>query len=228
VERPADTGVHRLVHQATAGGFDRLRAAVATTGPEDRSLRLPALAAWTSGLVAEVRAHHIEEDEAIFPALGDLVPSAGGLLATLVADHLLLATLVRELTRALDVLADPTQPFVAAKASADLVLEHVGALVVTHVQVETADLLPLIERHMTHDEHPASSDWPGADAPASRLDWTVPWLLDPCPPDLRSELLDTAPSHVRAAWERSAAGYRTLERAAFVPAPPRGGGLAAG
>jgi len=145
------------------------------------------------------------------------------------ADHLLLATLLHELTRAIAALADPAQPFVPAKASADLVLEHAGDLVTTHVGVEDADLLALIERHMTFDEHPASSGWPGEGAPQARLDWTVPWLLGRCPPQLRADLLDGAPANVRVAWERAAPAHLALERVAFDRQPPSPqSGLAAG
>src|SRR5262245_1514219 len=157
---PADAWLHRRLHDAFVGGVSRLREAVRSVTPADRAERIPALVSWSTGLVAEIGAHHLDEEVTVFAALREQVAAAKPLMEPLLADHARLAALLPEVEDALGDLADPERPFHASQTSVERVLDDLETLLRAHVEEEAADVLALVERHLTYAEHPRAASWP--------------------------------------------------------------------
>jgi hypothetical protein len=197
---------------------ERLAEAVAAARETDRLVRLPALAHWAGGLAAQLRRHQCEEGTHGFPELLERVPAAETLVARLDTDDRELDKVLDESCSALVALADRRDPFPAAHGRASAVTDQLRTLLVTHIGDEDANLLPLLERHMTREEHAtqlrataARMSWPAAL-------WLMPWLLASCSDDERMQVWAGASLRLRAMGRLGAAHYARTVAQAFGPA----------
>jgi len=190
MERPADTTVYRLIHRAMVASAHRL--AEAARRPDHHP---DALAHWATGFVAGVRWHQAEEDTVAFPALVERVPAARSSIDRLARDH-------EELDELLGRLGE--EPAVVAGRLHDLLAAHTFD--------EDVNIAPLIERHLSYDEHQAQLAASAGRLPDELAAWTVPWLLAACSPDEHSAVDAVLPARLRAI---EPSPYDELERAAF-------------
>jgi len=198
MERPADTTVYRLVHRAMVASAERLAAAAGRPGTDG-----DALARWAAGFVAELRWHQDDEDVVSFPDLVERVPAAAPMIERLDADHRELAGLLDELEAALGRGAG------AAEAG------RIHDLLAARVFDEDVDIAPLIERHLSYDEHLSQQVAAAERLPLREAAWTVPWLLAACTPDERDQLTAVLPARLVSVDRLCARRYLRLEQAAF-------------
>jgi len=192
MERPADTTIFRLVHRAMVGSAERLaRGVVPAADPEARGR-------WVAAFVAEVRWHQADEDAYTLPDLVERVPAAAGFIGRLTADH-------RELDGLLDQL----------ERGDGSVAGRVHDLLAAHTFDEDVNIAPLIERHLSFDEHRAQLRAAAARMPEELAEWAVPWLLSACGPEERPIVRAVLPERVGSTEEQLAARYAQLEQAAF-------------
>jgi hypothetical protein len=189
MERPADTTIYRLIHRAMVASAARL-ATVAGQGAGDPDAR----ARWVNGFVAGVHWHQAEEDGVAFPALVERVPAARSSIERLALDH-------EELDELLGRLAH--EPGVAGR---------VHDLLAAHTFDEDVNIAPLLERHLTYDEHQAQLEAAAGRLPDELAGWTVPWLLAACTPDEEAAVRAVLGARL-CAVERPP--FEELDRAAF-------------
>jgi hypothetical protein len=138
-------------------------------------------------------------------------------VARLDADDRELDDVLGELTVALAALADRRCPFPEAHCRASAVAIQLRALLVTHVDDEDANFLPLLERHATRDEHAAQLQAAVARVRMADAAWLLPWLLASCSTSERAEVWVAAPPRLRVIGRLGARRYRRGEALAFGP-----------
>ena len=200
MERPADTTIYRLVHRAMVASAQRL-AATAARPDHDRD----ALAQWGAGFTAELRWHQAEEDAVGFPQLVERVPAATTIVQRLDVDH-----------RELDVLLDGLDEALASREDVAAIAGRLHDLLAAHVFDEDVNVAPLIERHLSYDEHLGAQVAAAARLPLREAAWTVPWLLAACTPDERPHVESVLPERLVSIDRLCARRYQRLERAAFA------------
>jgi len=199
MERPADTTIYRLVHRAMVTSAQHL-AATAARPDHDRD----ALARWTIGFTAELRWHQAEEDAIGFPQLLERVPAATTIVERLDADH-----------RELDALLDELDGVLASREDLAAIAGRLHDLLAAHVFDEDVNVAPLIERHLSYDEHLDAQVAAAGRLPLREAAWTVPWLLAACSPEERPLVESVLPERLVSIDRLCARRYRCLERAAF-------------
>jgi hypothetical protein len=192
MERPADTTFYRLLHRAMVTSAERLARVPEPAADPDARAR------WTAAFAAEVRWHQGDEDTHTFPDLVERVPAAAAVVARLALDH-------RELDGLLDELA----------AGGGAGAGRVHDLLAAHTFDEDVNIAPLIERHLSFDEHQGQLRGAAERMPDQLAAWAVPWLLSSCSLDEQAAVRAVLPDRLQQIEQRSAAGYRQLERAAF-------------
>ena len=198
MERPADTTVDRLVHRAMLASAERLAAAASRPGRDAE-----ALGRWSAGFIAEVRWHQDDEERVSFPDLVERVPAAASMIERLDADHRELAGLLDELEAALG--------RGGGASEAGRIHDLLGA----HVFDEDVNIAPLIERHLSYDEHLAQQVAAAERLPLREAAWTVPWLLAACTPDEREQLTAVLTERLVSVDRLCARRYLRMEQAAF-------------
>jgi Hemerythrin HHE cation binding domain len=193
MERPADTAIYRLVHRAMVASAERLAAAADRPGHD-----VDALAQWAAGFTAELRWHQAEEDAIGFPQLVARVPAAITIVERLDADH-----------RELDTLTDALEQGQLSVAG------RLRDVLAAHTFDENVNIAPLIERHLTFDEHRAQLLGAASRLPDQLAGWTVPWLLSACGPDEQPAIKAALPERLQSIALESASSYHALECAAF-------------
>lgn len=192
MERPADTTIFRLVHRAMVASAERLTRGPGPTADPDARAR------WTAAFVAEVRWHQADEDTYTLPDLVERVPAAASFVERLSADH-----------RELDGLLDQLERGDGAVAG------RVYDLLAAHTFDEDVNIAPLIERHLSFDEHEGQLRAAAERMPEGLAEWAVPWLLTACSIDERAAMRAVLPARVRSNEAELADRYAALERAAF-------------
>jgi hypothetical protein len=190
MERPADTTVYRLIHRAMVASARQLAETVQR--PEHDP---DAVGRWASGFVAGVHWHQAEEDTVAFPALVERIPAARSSIERLALDHQELDQLLARLG---------TEPVAVAGRVHDLLTAHIFD--------EDVNIAPLIERHLSYDEHQAQLVAAAGRLPDELAGWTVPWLLAACTPEEEPAVRALLDARLQAVDLRP---YAELERAAF-------------
>jgi hypothetical protein len=199
MERPADTTIYRLVHRAMVASAQRL-AATATRPDHDRD----AFAQWAAGFTAQLRWHQAEEDAVGFPQLVERVPAAATIVERLDADH-----------GELDAVLDELDGALAAREDVSAPAGRLHDLLAAHVFDEDVNVAPLIERHLSYDEHLGAQVAAARRLPLREAAWTVPWLLAACSPQERPLVESVLPERLVSIDRLCARRYQRLEHAAF-------------
>lgn len=214
-----DLTVYRGVHRALRDGGDAL-ATAAPAAADDRA-QARALATYWAGFEGELRVHHRVEDEHVFPAIRERLPHAGAVLDRLDADHHELDAVLARCRRAVTAMATGRGDSGDARAAFDALRGHLH----THLDVEDAEVLPLLERHFTHAE------WSVQERAASRslgsvrqAAFTIPFLLRAFDDATRARLLAEAPMLARVVWGLGHRRHARLTARALLgsPVPDRG------
>ena len=155
MDNQPDLSFYFAIHQAQRDAIGRYRNAVSTLAEGERADRGKALTRWARGFVLELEEHHYIEDAFFFTSLRSKVASAEAIIDGLEADHRRLDDLVGRWPAIAKALADPTVPFVDAKAEAGVFGEELDEFLHRHLAVEDQDLLPLFWRHYSAEVYDA-------------------------------------------------------------------------
>lgn len=216
--RPADLSRYRGAHAAMRRSNDLLVAGL-TDRPDRR--RAAALARWFSGYAGELRAHHEVEDDTIFPSLAARVAAYEPFHSTISADHHRVDELLVQIAGGLERLASPVvHAHADAWSSAFGGAAELRDLLAGHLDLEDADVLPLIERHFSYEEYAVIDEEALRRLSLSQLRFTVPWFVAMLPADEAATLLAEAPLPMRILWRVCRRSYARLTRAAFAGSLP--------
>jgi hemerythrin-like domain-containing protein len=208
-----DLTIYRGVHTALRDAASRLAETARGLDPTDDK-RSAALARYWKGLVGEITEHHTLEDDFFFPALLEKVPAVASTLAVAAREHHELDAILAEGGAA--VAALPVGRDEAARARFAAAMRALDDHVTDHLDLEDADLLPMFERHFTVAEYEALEQ---AALKAQRIGaqvfFTVPFVLDASPAEVRAHMLDTAPAMFRVLYVLSRRHFARLERTAL-------------
>ena len=178
METTPDISFFFAVHRHMRADLHRYAGAVTAAAEADRSGRLRALARWAKGFTHELEEHHYVEDTFFFPDLRVKVPAVAGVLDHLEADHRTLDGLLERWPSVAAGLADPTVPFARAQADAVELAEALRDLLLTHLDVEDNDVLPLYWRHYTAEEYDVVFQQAVKKGKKTGLGFVVPWNVD--------------------------------------------------
>ncbi|MGY1684657.1 hypothetical protein ACI8AK_03590 [Geodermatophilus sp. SYSU D00867] len=183
-------GDHALLHRALRSGT-RVVAEALTGIAFDESCcpeRQRELVRWTSGVLAEVRAHAVLRrrleaavSRVVLPGGGPDVRRPGG-------D----AALDEALTRAVLALPLFARDVSAGAPALALALTDLADLVAARLDAEEAVVLPLVDEHVSAAERGRAERAARRGLPAGQALFTLPWLLDACHPAERVTVLETA------------------------------------
>jgi hypothetical protein len=202
-------GVHTALRAATRGLVDAGRDLDPT---DDR--RTAALERYWKGLVGEITAHHTLEDDFFFPALLEKVPAVASTLAVAAREHHELDAILAEGGDAVAALR--TRRDDAAQARFEAAMRAFADHLADHLDLEDADLLPMFERHFTVAEYDALEQGAlKAQRIGAQVLFTVPFVLDASPPEVRAHMLATAPGMFRVLYVVSRRRFAKLERTAL-------------
>jgi len=207
-----DLSSYRAVHLALGTTPHRLAAAGRGLDPADAA-RIRALRRYWTGFVGEITAHHSIEDDFVFPALVEKVPMIAPVLDEAGQEHVTLDDLMAEGTASVDALGAADAASVARFVAAmDALADHMDE----HLDLEDADVLPMIERHFSAEEYEvldqAAMKSLGLGKQAL---FTIPFVLGAVSPEEGRHLLDNAPGAFRVLWVLTRRRFARLERLAL-------------
>jgi hemerythrin-like domain-containing protein len=209
-----DLSFFRAVHRKTRADLARYVRAIDTAVEADRMTRLQPLARWARGFAHELEHHLRREDEVLFPALRDRVPAAADVVEGLALDRSGIDALLARWPEVADRLADRTVPFAPAKAEAQALASALQALVLHRIDVEDAEVLPVLAANFVAEEYDALVARAEQHRPR-RPSFVVPWSLDSVEPGDRAKLVAKATPQVRLVWKLNKGRYERLVTAAF-------------
>jgi len=152
LDRPADTAMMRLVHQALRRDLDRARAAIDGLVPPADAQR-GAIAAHLGWMMGFLHRHHESEDEGLYPLVRRRDPAAAELLDSIDADHQRIAPAIAGLTEA--ALAYATVlPAGEGTARAGLAqaLDQLADVLYPHLRREEDEMMPVVSAVVTQRE----------------------------------------------------------------------------
>ncbi|HEX6237667.1 MAG TPA: ATP-binding cassette domain-containing protein [Acidimicrobiales bacterium] len=215
---PPDLTRLTVVHRAMRSGGARLATAVARMD-EGGAGRVSALARWYRGFRSEVHDHLRLEDERLFPALAEEVPSFDDHAERIEHEHRQLDRALARVGAALDELG-PTGADPAARAAAVDATRELAGLLGRHVGFEDADILPLYLRHFAAGEYAAIEH--RARRSPTAVAFGIPWLLEAADESERALLLAQLPPTQRLCWYAGRGRYARLARRALGQDEPGG------
>lgn len=219
VRKGADVTAYLAVHQAMRRSNDQLVDGLVNTLHFDPR-RVAALRRWFEGYVAELRTHHHIEDELIFPALAARSAAFRLLAGSLDADHQRLDELMDALTDVLSHWAACQDMRATGTYREDAIFYAVELrdLLADHLDIEDAEVIPLIQDHFTAEEY-ADFDQQAAKAiTLKHAFWTVPWIVATFDADVLERLWADAPAMLKLIHRLSHRAYARLVAVAFGPA----------
>jgi hypothetical protein len=217
----ADVTIFNIIHRGLRQDVRRFAALVATLEPTSTG-RAFAARRWLRGFCAELHEHHTVEDTIFYPALVERVPTVAEPLGRVDVDHQRLDAVVAEIDRLVGTIVDgdaTPATCAAARRAADELTE----LLIDHLDLEDADLLPLFVRHFTPAEYEELTQQAMKQGKLADLAYAVPWIMDHATPEERSRILADAPLPLRLIWIATRRRYARMVANAFagIPAPPR-------
>ena len=206
-----------VIHRAIRQDLRRLAACLAEiAGRGAPPSQARAIGRYTAALLAEIRAHHENEDEVLWPVIAATAGQAVD-LAPLTDDHRAIEAAAGRVSQALAPFTGEPSPF-AAKLYASV--SELRDMLDEHIADEEEQILPAIRRYL-----PAEAFWwcekqiqRKASLPGLRF--TAPWLARYAQPDELSRRLATGGWPARILLIAARPGYARLERRAFAASRP--------
>jgi hemerythrin-like domain-containing protein len=208
-----DLTSYYAVHTAMRRSNESLVRSVGATEPGD-TRRVTALAHWFDGYCAELRNHHHNEDGIVFPALRAKHEAFAELDTTLAAEH-------HRLDQVLDELAETFASWAVAADSSELqaraldLAVELHDLLRTHLDVEDADVLPMIAAAFTAAEYAELDKRVKVHLDLRQAMFTVPWFMASVGPEAAAAALRTAPLALRLVYRATRRRYAKLWHEAF-------------
>ncbi|MET7399755.1 hemerythrin domain-containing protein [Dactylosporangium sp. NPDC005572] len=146
-------------------------------------------------LLAFLHAHHSGEDELLWPRLLDRAAPSAGLVHTMQEQH----ARVEQYTGAA---GDALRQWVGAPATATGdrlagLVDELRAALVTHLDLEEQEILPLISRYITVEEWALLAEHGKNAMPRKQLPLVFGAMLEDADPAERAELLAAVPAPIR-------------------------------
>lgn len=196
-----------LIHRIFRHRFSELRALVTAVGPADPT-RVRAVGDHLSFMLDSLHYHHTTEDDYIWPHLRDRAGIDGRLAARMEKQHQEIDVAVARVREACAAwTADPTPQSTDELASR---LDEFMQVVVTHLDEEERDVVPLIDRHLTKAEWELLGRH-GFEKFTPQQRWiAMGQMLEVATPEEAAMMLGKLPLPVRALWRL--VGRRTYRR----------------
>jgi hemerythrin-like domain-containing protein len=205
-----------VVHRAIRQDLRRLAACLAeTTGRGAPPSQARAIGRYTAALLAEIRAHHENEDEVLWPVIAATAGQAVD-LAPLTDDHRAIEAAVGRASLALA--SFRAQP----RAHADLRASVTGLrdMLDEHIADEEEQILPAMRRYLPAEAYQWCEKQIQRKASRPGLRFTAPWLARYAQPDELSRRLATGGRPARILLAATSPGYARLECRAFAASRP--------
>ena len=221
----ADVTAYLAVHRAMRTANEQLVNGLVRALHYDPR-RVAALRRWFAGYAAELRTHHRIEDDIIFPALAERVPSYARLDSSLAADHHRLDDLIDALTEVLTKWSSCPDMRATGTYREDAIFYAVELrdLLAVHLDIEDTRVIPLIQETFSAAEY---EEFDKAAAKAITLKhafWTVPWIVATFDEATLAKLWDGAPAMLKLVYRLGRRSYARMTAIAFAPATSLYGG----
>jgi iron-sulfur cluster repair protein YtfE (RIC family) len=205
-----------VAHRAIRQDLRRLAACLAQiAGRGAPPSQARAIGRYTAALLAEIIAHHENEDEVLWPVIAATAGQAVD-LAPLTDDHRAIEAAVGRASQALA--SFRKQPRTHAELPASVA--GLRDMLDEHIADEEQQILPAMRRYLPAEAYRWCEKQIQRKAPWSRLRFTAPWLARYAQPDELTRLLATGGRPARILLAATRPGYARLERRAFAASRP--------
>lgn len=180
-EKPADTTIMGIVHDALRRDLGRATAAIsAEPVPPDR--QRVAIAVHVRWLMGFLRSHHAGEDQGLWPLVRAHNPAAGGMLDLMDADH---ARIGPQIDRVADAAANyQASPSRAARETLATAIEMLRSVLDPHLRREEDEMMPIVSRSVTDAQFKAYENANHVAAKSKKdLGREGHWLIDSLEPE---------------------------------------------
>ena len=204
-----------VVHRAIRRDLRRLAASlaqIADGGAPPSQAR--ATGRYTAALLAEIRAHHENEDEVLWPVIAATAGQAVD-LAPLTDDHRAIEAAVGRASRALA--SYRAQPRMLAELLASV--SDLRDMLDEHIADEEEQILPAMRRYLPAEAYRWCEKQIQRKTSLTGLQFTAPWLARHARPGELSRGLATSGLPARIVLAATRPGYARLERRAFAASP---------
>ncbi|HSB86397.1 MAG TPA: hemerythrin domain-containing protein [Ilumatobacteraceae bacterium] len=191
-EPSPDLTNYRQAHRAMRIADDQLVEALTEIVAGDRN-RAAALHHWFNGYGGELRTHHRIEDDLIFPALAARTREYAGYSDGLADDHHQLDQLIDTIAAALAHMASGSREWAPAHSVALSAAVELRDLLLEHLDLEDADVLPMIERNISVEDFEAIEKQLTKFMSLRQALFTVPWWMAVTEPEVAAKSYDEAP-----------------------------------
>jgi iron-sulfur cluster repair protein YtfE (RIC family) len=206
-----------VVHRAIRQDLRRLAARLAEiAGRAVPPSQARDIGRYTAALLAEIRAHHENEDEVLWPVIAATAGQAVD-LAPLTDDHRAIEAAVGRASQALA--SFRAQPGTPAELPASVT--NLRDMLDEHIADEEQQILAAMRRYLPADAYRWCQQQMRRKAAPHRLRFTAPWLARHARPDELNRLLATGGWPARIVLAATRPRYARLERQAFGIRRPR-------
>jgi uncharacterized protein YndB with AHSA1/START domain len=219
LDKPADTRLMGIVHDALRRDLDRARAAI--SGPpfpaDDQRTAIAEHLGWMMGFLHR---HHESEDDGLYPLVRRRDPAAGPLLEAMDHDHQRIGPAITGLTEAAAAYAGSP----AARGRLEQALDQLADVLYPHLRREEDEMMPAVAAAVTEAQWQAwDQKYNIKPLPPLELADTGLWILDGLNETDRAKVTGLVPpvprwiiTHLLAGRYRRAA-YRRWRLAAHSP-----------
>jgi len=182
-----------LIHQSLRIDATRLVDSVVALNAKSAPSRLPAIKAFFERYHDQLLLHHSHEDGLFFPAVEARVGADRMRLAELTRQHEALDSALLAVSDELTILGDGGGSFAAQHAKACGALSSMDDALTTHLDLEEATVLPLVESEISVDDYKRLETQARHATPRDRARFMVPWVVAHATPAQQGALFRSAP-----------------------------------
>jgi hemerythrin-like domain-containing protein len=182
-----------LIHQALRTDGARLLASVAVLVTDQRESRLAAVRAFFDQYSDQLLLHHSHEDKLFYPALEARVGPDRMALGEMARQHESLHPALEAASECLAALADPASDFTTERTAACDAISHLNKSVATHLDLEEATVLPLLESEIPAIEYRRLETQARRATSRAQTEFLIPWLVAHATPEQRRAVFRSAP-----------------------------------
>lgn len=208
-----DLTMYHAIHDAMRRSNESLVRAIGATAAGDER-RITALAHWFDGYWGELRNHHHNEDDIVFPALAERTDELAEFAGRLADDHHRLDEVLAELGATLSRWALAASACELQAKALDLAVE-LHDLLDTHLDIEDREVLPMVTRHITAAEYAEIDKRIVKELDRRQALFTVPWFMATVDRETAAKALADAPLMLKVLHRVTRRKYAKLWHEAF-------------
>jgi hemerythrin-like domain-containing protein len=182
-----------LIHESLRIDGTRLLDSVAALNLEHGPSRVPAIRAFFDQYSNQLLLHHSHEDRIFFPVVEARVGPERMRLEELTRQHLSLEVELRTISHELAVLDEGGGDFAAGRVRACDALSMMGETLATHLDLEEAAVLPLVESEIPVADYKGLENQARRATPRAQAHFLIPWIVAHATPTQRKALFRLAP-----------------------------------